>query len=91
MQSLTSIDLQGNECGDLGAQYLAEALNVNTVSINLSSLTKIHLLFQGLTSLNLDFNGIEALGAEHLLSALKVNRVSVAFILSSIFILSHRH
>ncbi len=31
MQTLTTLDLQGNEIGDAGAEYLATALQMNKV------------------------------------------------------------
>ena len=48
-QTLTSVELQHNQIGDDGAQYLADVLKTNTVTILLST----HI-FQSICNLSID-------------------------------------
>jgi ABC-type uncharacterized transport system substrate-binding protein len=60
-QTLTTLDLNYNQIGDAGAQYLADALRNNTVTLILSSsisYTHRHVFTQTLTTLDLNYMGI---------------------------------
>ncbi|CAF1474419.1 unnamed protein product [Rotaria magnacalcarata] len=57
---VTTFDLHANQIGDVGAQFLADALKANT----------------SLTLLQLQTNQIGDSGAQYLADALKVNKVS---------------
>ena len=83
--------------GAEGAQYLANALQVNTVRLHFSTsrtrLNHLHLA-QTLTTLHLEDNNIGAEGAQHLANALQVNTVRLHFSTSDQFstiFMSHSH
>jgi len=78
-QALTILDLGGNQIGDEGAQYLADALKTNEVKCILSTHScHYHLYFfaQKLTILNLSRNEIGDEGAKQFAGALQNNKVN---------------
>jgi hypothetical protein len=91
-QTLTTLRLQHNQIGALGAQHLADALRNNTVTLILSSSLSyphLHFFTQTLTTLDLGENQIGDLGAQHLVDALRNNMVTL--VLSSSLSFTHLH
>ena len=94
-QTLTLLDLYGNQIGDQGAQHLTDTLRNNTVTLFLShssSFHHIHFFTQTLTTLDLGNNQIGDEGAQHLADALRNNTVTLfplAFLLISPYPLFH--
>jgi hypothetical protein len=91
-QTLTTLTLLINKIAAVGAQYLADALRNNTVSLILSSsisYTHLHVFTQTLTTLDLNYNQIGDAGAQYLADALRNNTVTL--ILSSSISYTHRH
>ncbi len=83
-QTLTSLDLQQNQIGDEGVQYLTDALKNNQVSFFFFlffSRFDSHFFIQTLNTLILAKNQIEEKGAEYLANVLENNTVN--FCLSS--------
>ena len=83
-QALTTLDLDQNQIGDVGAQHLADALRNNTVSLILfSSLSRFYLLLnaQVLTTFYLSNNQIGATGAQYLADVLQNNTVRLILFL----------
>ena len=75
---LTLLDLSNNQIEDEGAQYLAEALQKNTVKLDHSSHFihfQLSLFIQALIRLSLAFNQITVKAAQYLAQALQNNAV----------------
>ncbi|CAF3871208.1 unnamed protein product [Rotaria magnacalcarata] len=78
--TLTTLDLSYNDIGEDGAQYLANALATNKVTLNQPLCVEyiVNLfLKQTLTTLDLTGNNIGEDGAEHLANALATNKVTL--------------
>lgn len=82
-QTLTGVNLNDSQIGDIAAQYLADALRDNKVFIIFStSLSHMYLSFysQTLTTLELGRNQIGDVGAQYLADALRDNNVILIFL-----------
>jgi Ran GTPase-activating protein (RanGAP) involved in mRNA processing and transport len=92
-QTLTSLNLPGNQVGHDGAKRLAEALRDNKVNLSLSSYLPFYLyLFQqAVVTLDLADNRIGDEGTQHLMDALRNNTVNpfLSSTLSITFLPSH--
>ncbi len=88
IQTLTILNLQGNNIATRGAQHLARALQSNTVRQALSHRLQIHCYhsMQALTTLNLRGNMIDDEGAQHLSRALQSNTVRQVFFSSITYV-----
>jgi len=83
IQTLTALDLEGNNFGSRGAQYLANALPYITVSLTLTLnlyCILFHFLTQTLTTLNLSLNQIWNEGVRFIADALPNNTVTLFFV-----------
>ena len=78
-KTLTLLNLQYNQIGDIGAEYLTDFLKHNKVIIITSAsflfILTFNFLFQTLTELNLEENNIGDVGAHHLAKMLETNQV----------------
>jgi len=77
-QTLTTLNLEGNQVKDAGAQVVGQALEINQVRYIynfVSSIVSLLYLLQTLTTLNLERNGIRDTGAQAIGQALERNQV----------------
>ncbi len=80
-QTLSTLNLDSNQIGNAGAQYLAGALRNNTVIPIIFHLSHYHLFLyiQTLKTLLLSSNKIGDEGAQHIADGLKNNTVIAIF------------
>jgi hypothetical protein len=84
-QTLTTLNLEANQIGVQGAQYLSDALHHNKVRQRIpSSLSHpaVSYFAQTLITLNLNYNEVGDQGAKHLSDALWHNKVRQSFFIS---------
>lgn len=80
MQTLTTLLLQYNEIGSIGAQHFADALAYNTVIFHFIlslSFSYVNVFAKTLTTLDVVCNKIGPSGGKHIAEALRKNTVSL--------------
>jgi Ran GTPase-activating protein (RanGAP) involved in mRNA processing and transport len=74
IQTLTTLNLAGNQIRKLGAEYLSNALQINKVRMRIC-FRVIYFLIQTLTNLDLSQNAIRSAGARVVSQAIRNNKV----------------